>query len=237
MVSVTRTVFGELPSGGGTVEKFQLRSDQLSVDIISWGCTITALQVKDRQGKASDVVLGFAELEGYLQKQPYFGAVVGRVANRIAKGRFTVDGKEYHLPINREPNSLHGGFRGFDKVLWTPQVLSNGVQFSRVSPDGEEGYPGELKVWVTYTLDGGELVVNYRAQASQTTPVNLTNHSYFNLAGQGASRCKWEDPGSVHHPTWRPVLHRKLLGWYPEGQEWRGLSQALWFLPRDPELA
>ncbi|OBS68264.1 hypothetical protein A6R68_03194 [Neotoma lepida] len=184
MVSVTRTVFGELPSGGGTVEKFQLRSDQLSVDIISWGCTITALHVKDRQGKASDVVLGFAELEGYLQKQPYFGAVVGRVANRIAKGRFAVDGKEYHLPINREPNSLHGGFRGFDKVLWTPQVLSNGVQFSRVSPDGEEGYPGELKVWVTYTLDGGELVINYRAQASQTTPVNLTNHSYFNLAGQ-----------------------------------------------------
>ncbi|XP_038174033.1 galactose mutarotase [Arvicola amphibius] len=186
MVSVTRAVFGELPSGGGTVEKFQLRSDQLSVDIISWGCTITALHVKDRQGKASDVVLGFAELEGYLQKQPYFGAVVGRVANRIAKGRFTVDGKEYHLPINREPNSLHGGFRGFDKVLWTPQVLSNGVQFSRVSPDGEEGYPGELKVWVTYTLNGGELEINYRAQASQTTPVNLTNHSYFNLAGQGS---------------------------------------------------
>lgn len=186
MVSVTRTVFGELPSGGGTVEKFQLRSDQLSVDIISWGCTITALQVKDRQGKASDVVLGFAELEGYLQKQPYFGAVVGRVANRIAKGRFTIGGKEYHLPVNREPNSLHGGFTGFDKVLWTPQVLTDGVQFFRVSPDGEEGYPGELKVWVTYTLDGGELVINYRAQASQTTPVNLTNHSYFNLAGQGS---------------------------------------------------
>ncbi|XP_005073674.1 galactose mutarotase [Mesocricetus auratus] len=186
MVSVTRAVFGELPSGEGIVEKFQLRSDQLSVDVLSWGCAISALRARDRQGEASDVVLGFADLEGYLQKQPYFGAVVGRVANRIAKGRFTVDGKEYHLPINREPNSLHGGFRGFDKVLWTPQVLSNGIQFSRVSPDGEEGYPGELKVWVTYTLDGGELVINYRAQASQTTPVNLTNHSYFNLAGQGS---------------------------------------------------
>ncbi|XP_017715898.1 PREDICTED: aldose 1-epimerase [Rhinopithecus bieti] len=186
MASVTRAVFGELPSGGGTVEKFQLQSDLLRVDIISWGCTITALEVKDRQGRASDVVLGFAELEGYLQKQPYFGAVIGRVANRIAKGTFKVDGKEYHLAINKEPNSLHGGVRGFDKVLWTPRVLSNGVQFSRVSPDGEEGYPGELKVWVTYTLDGGELVVNYRAQASQATPVNLTNHSYFNLAGQGS---------------------------------------------------
>ncbi|XP_045303055.1 galactose mutarotase isoform X2 [Leopardus geoffroyi] len=123
---------------------------------------------------------------GYLQKQPYFGAVVGRVANRIAKGTFTVDGKEYKLAVNNGPNSLHGGVRGFDKVVWTPQVLSNGVQFSRISPDGEEGYPGELKVWVTYTLDGGELMVNYRAQASQTTPVNLTNHSYFNLAGQGS---------------------------------------------------
>ncbi|KAF5913101.1 hypothetical protein HPG69_009052 [Diceros bicornis minor] len=220
MVSVTRSVFGDLPLGAGTVEKFQLESDLLRVDIISWGCTITALEVKDRQGRASDVVLGFAELEGglnsapgcgrapgpprtrppsggsrcwdrggvrgYFQKQPYFGAVVGRVANRIAKGTFTLDGKEYKLPINNGPNSLHGGIRGFDKVLWTPQVLSNGVQFSRVSADGEEGYPGELKVWVTYTLDGGELVVNYRAQASQTTPVNLTNHSYFNLAGQGS---------------------------------------------------
>ncbi|XP_044781775.1 galactose mutarotase isoform X2 [Bubalus bubalis] len=186
MVSVTRAVFGDLPLGAGTVEKFQLQSDQLRVDIISWGCTITALEVKDRQGRASDVVLGFDKLEGYLQKQPYFGAVVGRVANRIAKGTFTLDGKEYKLAINNGPNSLHGGVKGFDKVLWTPRVLSNGVEFSRVSPDGEEGYPGELKVWVTYMLDGGELVVNYRAQASQTTPVNLTNHSYFNLAGQGS---------------------------------------------------
>uniref|UniRef100_A0A8D1AJ55 Galactose mutarotase n=2 Tax=Sus scrofa TaxID=9823 RepID=A0A8D1AJ55_PIG len=125
-------------------------------------------------------------LLGLHQKHPYFGAVVGRVANRIAKGTFTLDGKEYKLAINNGPNSLHGGVRGFDKVLWTPRVLSNGIEFSRVSPDGEEGYPGELKVWVTYTLDGGELVVNYRAQASQTTPVNLTNHSYFNLAGQGS---------------------------------------------------
>uniref|UniRef100_A0A2K5CA40 Galactose mutarotase n=1 Tax=Aotus nancymaae TaxID=37293 RepID=A0A2K5CA40_AOTNA len=116
MGSVTRAVFGELPSGGGTVEKFQLQSDLLRVDIISWGCTITAIEVKDRQGRASDVVLGFADLEGYLQKQPYFGAVVGRVANRIAKGTFKVDGKEYRLALNKEPNSLHGGVRGFDKV-------------------------------------------------------------------------------------------------------------------------
>ncbi|XP_045142965.1 galactose mutarotase [Echinops telfairi] len=115
MASVTRALFGDLPSGAGPVEKFQLQSDQLRVDIISWGCTITALEVKDRQGRASDVVLGFAELEGYFQKQPYFGAVVGRVANRIAKGTFTLAGKEYKLAINNGPNSLHGGVRGFDK--------------------------------------------------------------------------------------------------------------------------
>ncbi|XP_011530842.1 galactose mutarotase isoform X1 [Homo sapiens] len=204
MASVTRAVFGELPSGGGTVEKFQLQSDLLRVDIISWGCTITALEVKDRQGRASDVVLGFAELEGYLQKQPYFGAVIGRVANRIAKGTFKVDGKEYHLAINKEPNSLHGGVRGFDKVLWTPRVLSNGVQFSRISPDGEEGYPGELKVWVTYTLDGGELIVNYRAQASQATPVNLTNHSYFNLAGQASPNIN-DHEVTIEADTYLPV--------------------------------
>ncbi|XP_004627683.1 aldose 1-epimerase [Octodon degus] len=204
MVSVTRNVFGELPSGGGTVEKFRLQSDQLGVDIISWGCTITALEVKDRQGEASDVVLGFAELEGYLQKQPYFGAVVGRVANRIAKGTFTLDGKKYQLSINREPNSLHGGLRGFDKVLWTPQVLSNGVQFFRISRDGEEGYPGELKVWVTYTLDGGELTVNYRAQTSEATPVNLTNHSYFNLAGQGSPNI-YDHEVTIEADTFLPV--------------------------------
>lgn len=204
MVSVTRNVFGELPSGGGTVEKFRLQSDQLGVDIISWGCTITALEVKDRQGEAADVVLGFAELQGYFQKQPYFGAVVGRVANRIAKGTFTLDGEKYQLPINREPNSLHGGHRGFDKVLWTPQVLPNGVQFFRISQDREEGYPGELKVWVTYTLDGGELTVNYRAQSSKATPVNLTNHSYFNLAGQGSPNI-YDHEVTIGADTFLPV--------------------------------
>uniref|UniRef100_A0A2K6FFH3 Galactose mutarotase n=1 Tax=Propithecus coquereli TaxID=379532 RepID=A0A2K6FFH3_PROCO len=152
MVSVARAVFGELPSGAGTVEKFQLQSELLRVDIISWGCTITALEVKDRQGRASDVVLGFADLE----------------------------------------------------VLWTPRVLSNGIQFSRVSPDGEEGYPGELKVWVTYTLDGGELMVNYRAQANQTTPVNLTNHSYFNLAGQGSPNI-YDHEVTIEADTFLPV--------------------------------
>ncbi|XP_034619802.1 aldose 1-epimerase isoform X1 [Trachemys scripta elegans] len=189
MTEVTREVFGHLPQkggGGGAVEKFLLKSDRVKVEIISLGCIITALETKGRDGNLSDIVLGFDRLEGYVNKHPYFGATIGRVANRIANGKFTVEGKEYQLALNNPPNSLHGGNKGFDKVLWTPEVLLNGIRFSRTSPDGEEGYPGELKVWVTYTLDGGELAINYRAQSSSTTPISLTNHAYFNLAGQGS---------------------------------------------------
>ncbi|XP_075059802.1 galactose mutarotase [Mixophyes fleayi] len=185
MTSVTRCVFGDLP-GGGAVETFCLQSDFVKAEIISFGCIITRLETKDRDGNFSDIVLGFDDLKGYINKHPYFGAVVGRVANRIAKGKFTVDGQNYLLPINNGPNSLHGGLKGFDKVLWTPEVLENGVRFSYTSADGEEGYPGELRVWVTYTLSGSELSVHYKAQTSVTTPINVTNHSYFNLAGQGA---------------------------------------------------
>uniref|UniRef100_A0A8C4UUJ2 Galactose mutarotase n=1 Tax=Falco tinnunculus TaxID=100819 RepID=A0A8C4UUJ2_FALTI len=187
MTEVRREAFGQVPreAGGGAVEKFVLKSDSVEVQILSLGCIIAALEVKGRDGAFSDVVLGFDTLEGYTRKHPFFGAVVGRVANRIAKARFAVDGKEYHLFPNDGPNSLHGGARGFDKVLWSPQVLPNGVCFFRLSPDGEEGYPGDLKVWVTYTLSGGELAINYRAQTNKTTPINLTNHAYFNLAGQG----------------------------------------------------
>nr|XP_060610501.1 galactose mutarotase [Anolis sagrei ordinatus] len=186
MTEVKREDFGECPDGRGTVEKFLLTSDAVKVEIISLGCIITALETKDRDGKFADIVLGFDRLEGYIQKNPYFGAVVGRVANRIAKGKFVVEGREYHLALNNGPNSLHGGIKGFDKAVWTPEVLPEGVRFFRISPDGEEGYPGELKVWVTYTLKNAELTIHYRAQSSKTTPVNLTNHSYFNLAGQGS---------------------------------------------------
>ncbi|XP_060104647.1 galactose mutarotase [Heteronotia binoei] len=186
MTKVTREKFGDLPHGEGAVEKFLLKSDTVEVEIISLGCIITSLKTKNRDGEFSDIVLGFDHLEGYIKKHPYFGAVIGRVANRIAKGKFVVEGKEYHLAINNGPNSLHGGIKGFDKAVWGPEMLSDGVRFFRVSPDGEEGYPGELKVWVTYTLNNGELTINYKAQSSKTTPVNLTNHSYFNLADQGS---------------------------------------------------
>ncbi|XP_066451962.1 galactose mutarotase [Eleutherodactylus coqui] len=185
MTSVTRDVFGKLPDGR-TVEKFLLESNFVKVQIISFGCIITCLEAKDRHGNFTDIVLGFDNLEGYLNKHPYFGAVIGRVANRIANGKFSIDGQDYQLPINNGPNSIHGGLKGFDKVLWKPMEIENGVQFSYMSADGEEGYPGELEVWVTYTLVGSELTINYKARTSKTTPINLTNHSYFNLAGQGS---------------------------------------------------
>ncbi|XP_069661360.1 galactose mutarotase isoform X2 [Haliaeetus albicilla] len=211
MTEVKREVFGQMPQeeGGGVVEKFILKSDSVKVEILSLGCIISALEMKGRDGECSDVVLGFDTLEGYTRKHPFFGAVVGRVANRIAKGRFAVDGKEYQLFLNNGPNSLHGGARGFDKVLWSPQVLPNGVCFFRLSPDGEEGYPGDLKVWVTYTLSGGELAINYRAQTSKTTPINLTNHAYFNLAGQG-SRDIYDHEISIEADSYLPVDNTKI---------------------------
>uniref|UniRef100_A0A8D0GNU4 Aldose 1-epimerase n=1 Tax=Sphenodon punctatus TaxID=8508 RepID=A0A8D0GNU4_SPHPU len=204
MTEVTSEVFGDLPLNGEIVEKFLLKSDLAKVEIISLGCIITALETKGRDGKFSDIVLGFDRLEGYINKHPYLGAVVGRVANRIAKGKFTVEGKEYSLAINNGPNSLHGGIKGFDKAVWIPEMLPNGVRFFRISPDGEEGYPGELKVWVTYTLNGGELTINYRAQSNKTTPVNLTNHAYFNLAGQGSHNI-YDHEVSIEADSYLPV--------------------------------
>ncbi|XP_048392005.1 aldose 1-epimerase isoform X2 [Stegostoma tigrinum] len=182
MSVVSSDVFGTLPDGR-LVHRFTLRSDSVRLSVLSLGGIITSLETRDRQGELADIVLGFDHLQGYINKHPYFGAVVGRVANRIAEGKFSIDGKEYQLPINNGPNSLHGGLKGFDKMLWTSEILSNGVRLSMTSADGEEGYPGELKVWVTYSLDGAVLAINYKAQTTKTTPVNLTNHSYFNLAG------------------------------------------------------
>lgn len=167
------------------VERWALCSETVSVEILSLGAVITSIHTPDRSGHSADIVLGFAELESYLTNPRYFGAVVGRVANRIAKGQFEIDGKVYKLAINNGPNALHGGLRGFDKAVWTCDAVENGVRLSHSSPDGDEGYPGNLKVSVTYTLKDNTLSVLYCAQTDQTTPVNLTNHSYFNLAGQG----------------------------------------------------
>jgi aldose 1-epimerase len=158
--------------------------------VITYGALLTELHVPDRNGKTADVVLGFKSIEGYEGPHPYFGATIGRVANRIAKGRFRLNGVEYVLATNNGPNHLHGGNQGFDKRVWNaravPATDGVAVSLSYVSADGEEGYPGTLTATVTYTLTNrNELRLNYTATTDKPTPVNLTNHSYFNLSGEG----------------------------------------------------
>jgi aldose 1-epimerase len=162
----------------------------LEVRAMTYGGIIVSLRAPDQQGQLDDVVLGYEKLDDYLKSSPYFGAIIGRYGNRIAKGRFTLDGKAYTLATNDGPNSLHGGLKGFDKVVWQAAPFEKkgevGVIFKYTSPDGEEGYPGTLKVTVTYTLnDQNELIFEYHATTDKATPVNLTNHAYFNLAGDG----------------------------------------------------
>lgn len=187
---VTKAPFGKL-SDGTAVDIYTLRNAKgMTAKIMTYGALLTELHAPDRSGKMGDVVLGFNNLAAYEKGYPYFGATVGRVGNRIAKGKFTLNGKPYTLKINNGPNHLHGGLKGFDKRVWkaTPlrRVGGPAVQFTYVSADGEEGYPGKLSVKVVYTLTNeNALRIDYTATTDKATPVNLTNHSYFNLAGKG----------------------------------------------------
>jgi aldose 1-epimerase len=185
---MTRQPFGS--AAGTPVEVYTLTNRHgVEVRAMTYGAIITSIRVPDRRGATADVALGFDGLEGYLAAHPYFGAVVGRYGNRIGNGRFTLDGRTYHLAANNGPNHLHGGVRGFDKYVWAAEPIAgaSGVTFSRTSPDGEEGYPGTLQVRVSYTLtDANELVIDYQATTDKATPVNLTQHTYFNLAGHQA---------------------------------------------------
>jgi galactose mutarotase-like enzyme/glycogen debranching enzyme len=189
---VSRAPFGRLPDGA-LVEGYTIRNARgTSMHVITWGGIITSLRTRDRRGNFDDIVLGYDSLAGYLRESPYFGAIVGRYANRIAGGRFELEGRTYRLPLNNGPNSLHGGTRGFDKVNWRARAFENdtsaGMVLTHLSPDGDQGYPGRLEVEVTYTLtDRDELIVDYQATSDKATPVNLSQHSYFNLAG-GARR-------------------------------------------------
>ena len=189
---ITKSPFGKLPDST-SVDLYTLRNKSgIEARIITYGGIVVSIDTPDRSGKLDDIVLGFDSLSGYVHDSPYFGAIVGRYANRIAKGRFTLDGKTYQLPVNNPPNSLHGGDRGFDKVVWnaTPFDSAGGVGLvmTHVSPDGDQGYPGTVRVQVTYTLtDSNQLSVDYHATTDKATPVNLSNHSYFNLTG-GATR-------------------------------------------------
>lgn len=190
MPDIVREPFGALPDGT-PVERFTLKNAAgIEVRAITYGGIITSILTPDRAGTMGDIVLGFDSLDGYLGDHPFFGAIIGRYGNRIGGGRFTLDGQEYRLATNNGPNHLHGGVRGFDKHVWQAEVLANNaVRFSRVSPDGEEGYPGTLHVQVTYSLTNyNELIVDYAATTDLPTHVNLTQHSYFNLAGTGDIR-------------------------------------------------
>jgi aldose 1-epimerase len=186
--AVARAPYGRMPDGKA-VDVFTLTNrNGVQVRAITYGGIITSIRVPDRSGAFGDVVLGFDELASYLKGHPFFGAIVGRYGNRIAKGQFTLDGRTYKLATNNGANHLHGGNVGFDKVVWAAQPSAEGigVVFTHTSPDGDEGYPGTLAVRVTYTLtDKNELTVDYRAATDKPTPVNLTQHSYFNLAGSG----------------------------------------------------
>ncbi len=190
-VTLEECVFGPAPDGG-SVKLYTFKSRHgVTVKITEYGAIITELHAPDRSRKPGDVVLGFDNLDRYVEGHPFFGAIAGRVANRIANGRFTLDGKEYALAINNGPNHLHGGLKGFDKKVWQSKILPAGlheaaVEFSCFSPAGEEGYPGNLYVTVVYALtDKNELRIGYRARTDKATPINFTNHSYFNLAGAG----------------------------------------------------
>lgn len=188
-VTIEKSPFGTLPDGQ-PVDLFTLRNQNgMEVKITNYGGIITHINVPDRNGKMADVTLGFDSLHPYLENRPYFGAIVGRCGNRIANGRFTIDGQGYQLATNNAPSHLHGGLKGFDKYLWQPaSKVGNGnatLCLERISLDGEEGYPGELHVQVDYTLNNNnELHMHYTARTNKPTHVNLTNHAYFNLTGE-----------------------------------------------------
>lgn len=192
-MNITKTSFGELDDGTPVALYTLTNKNGVEVKITNYGGIVISLKVPDKEGNIEDVVLGFDSLAGYrsdvyLQEGPYFGALIGRYGNRIAEGRFTLDGQEYELATNNGPNHLHGGLKGFDNVVWEAEEFKNenevGVKLHYQSQDMEEGYPGKLDVNVTYTLtDDDELNIEYMATTDKKTVVNLTNHSYFNLTG------------------------------------------------------
>jgi aldose 1-epimerase len=190
---LTKRPYGTTARGEAVTEYILSNARGVEVRIITYGGIITALLLPDRVGERANVVLGCADLQGYETKSPYFGCITGRYANRIGGGKFTLDGVEHQLDVNNGPAHLHGGLRGFDKVVWevtqelTPSQAGEGIELHYLSPDGDQHFPGALDTFVTYRLnDRGELRIDYRATTDKPTIVNLTNHTYWNLAGEGA---------------------------------------------------
>ena len=189
-MSTQEQSFGKTPEGCEVKLYTLTNSNGLKARIMTYGAILVSLEVPDRNGKLDDITLGYDDLAGYIKENPYLGVIVGRYGNRIAKGRFSLDGTTYQLATNNGENHLHGGVKGFDKVVWDAQPFEQsdavGAKLTYLSKDGEEGYPGNLECSATYTLtNNNELKVSYEAQTDKATPVNLTHHSYFNLAGQG----------------------------------------------------
>jgi aldose 1-epimerase len=189
--SLKKTPFGKTPEGQAVDLYVLTNKNGMEVAITNYGGAVVSVKVPDRKGKMADVVLGYDSLDGYVNDKAYFGALIGRYGNRIAHGQFTLDGVTYSLAKNNGDNSLHGGKRGFNKAVWDAKEVASkqerGLQLNYLSKDGEEGYPGNLKVQVVYTLtDANELKIDYSAATDKKTVLNLTNHSYFNLAGQGS---------------------------------------------------
>jgi len=186
---IRKSVFGKMPDGQEIGLYTLTNRKGVAAAITNYGGKVVSLVVPDRRGKMADVVLGFDHLAPYLGKEPHFGTLVGRYANRIARGRFTLDGVEYQLPLNEGENTVHGGAQGFGRRVWAPRELSGdspALELTYLSADGEEGFPGNLSVKAVYTLtDANELRLDFTATTDKPTVVNLTNHSYFNLAGQG----------------------------------------------------
>jgi len=201
-----RWLFGHLPDGRAVEAVTLANARAMSATVLAYGATLQAMIVPDREGQLADVTLGFANLAGYLAQTAYFGSSIGRVANRIAGGRFVLDGTEYRVPCNNGPNALHGGPDGFDKALWTivetEDTPTPFVRLAHTSPDGDQGFPGTLQASTEYALsDDGRLAITYRATTDRPTLVNLTNHAYWNLAGDSA-------PGdAMDHVLTIPAAH------------------------------
>ena len=186
---VTQRSGGKLPDGSA-VEIYTIKNEKIEVQVMNYGGYVLSIKVPDRNGKVADVELGYDDPTGYYDANhgkgnPFFGPIVGRYANRIAHAKFTLDGKEYSLPKNDGDNTLHSGPDGFHSKLWTGHIIPDGVELKYLSKDGETGFPGNLSVTVKYTLQGNDLKIDYSAKTDKPTVLNLTNHSYFNLSGQG----------------------------------------------------
>ncbi|MCP4190494.1 MAG: galactose mutarotase [Planctomycetaceae bacterium] len=193
LMQITQDKFGKT-TDGTEVHRFRCENDSgLALSLIDYGAIVTSVEVPDRTGQSANITLGFETLDGYLQRHPYFGATVGRYCNRIANGSFVLAGKKHELATNNGPNHLHGGDIGFDRKSWNCEQITTqdeiGIEFTRVSPAGEEGYPGNLTVTAAYTLTSdNELKMVFSAQTDAATPLNLTNHCYWNLAGSGQGK-------------------------------------------------